>query len=204
MIRWLKTILHTHFGFSRAEARGVLVLLLLLASCLLIPQGARYYFSKQPEMHADEDIALLEKTLALLEAQKQVHDINKAHAAQLCTLPGIGPVLSERIVRFREKLGGFVSHAQYQEVYGLRPEVVKSLERSTYISEDFQPRQLAVNTATASVLAAHPYITSQQARSIVRYRQQHGPFFSLDDLGHVVLWDDATLEKLAPYLSLAP
>tara|TARA_B000000565_G_scaffold249365_1_gene220690 strand:- start:67 stop:222 length:156 start_codon:yes stop_codon:yes gene_type:complete len=34
-------------------------------------------------------------------------ELNKADAQDLLVLPGVGPVLSQRIVRFREALGGF-------------------------------------------------------------------------------------------------
>jgi competence protein ComEA len=36
-----------------------------------------------------------------------VFNLNTATAAQLETLPGIGPTLAKRIVEFREKKGGF-------------------------------------------------------------------------------------------------
>jgi len=221
MFSWISAGLRKHFGFSRAETNGTFVLLLLTSTCLLVPQGLKWYYNTQPEANHDQDIALLERTLVLLEAHKkspkrthkkfkkepyhprsmQSFDINTASEAQLSTIKGLGPVLAARIVKFRDKLGGFISQAQYQEVYGLRPEVVAHLKKHTYISATFHPAKLGINTADAQTLAAHPYITYQQARSIVCYRAQHGPFLTTESLSALVLIDKATLEKLNPYLS---
>jgi len=220
MFYWMRARLRKHFGFSRAETNGTFVLLLLTSVCLLVPQGLKWYYSMQPEANHDQDIALLEHTLLLLEARKkspkythkkfkknsqhppatQSFDINTASEAQLSTIEGIGPVLAARIVKFRNKLGGFISQAQYQEVYGLRPEVVERLKQHTYISVISASAKLNINTADVKTLAAHPYITYQQARSIVHYRAQHGLFLTIESLSALVLIDKTTLEKLTPYL----
>lgn len=52
-----------------------------------------------------------------------------------------------RIVKHRESLGGFVTKAQVNEVYGLDTEVKNLLNRS-YIEMTFQPVRLNINTAS--------------------------------------------------------
>ena len=52
-------------------------------------------------------------------------DINHATAAEWKRLPGWGEVLSQRTVKFREALGGFVSIEQLKLVYGLDPDAVE-------------------------------------------------------------------------------
>ena len=220
MFSWISARLREHFGFSKTETNGTLVLLLLTGTCLLVPQGLQWYHSVQPKSNHDQNIALLERTLALLEAQVQkprhLHsklesnsdrphlpqsfDINTASEIQLSAIKGIGQVLASRIVRFRSKLGGFINQAQYREVYGLSPEVVARLKQYTYIGTNFQAAKLDINTADVPKMAAHPYLTYQQAQNIVRYRAQHGPFPTVVALGALALIDGATLEKLNPYL----
>ena len=235
MYAWIRAIFRIHFGFSKAETHGTLVLLLLTILCLLVPQGIKWYYRMQPEVNHAQDIALLEHALSELEALKQnsgqrliaipqvapvgtrydaqpsepprplqPFDINTADAVQLSTVKGIGPVLSARIVKFRDRLGGFVSQAQYQEVYGLSPEVVDRLKERTYIDASFYPTRVDINIADVQTLAAHPYITYRQAKSIVNYRAQHGSFTAIESLCSLVLIDSSTLEKLSPYLYVSP
>ena len=221
MFSWIGARLREHFGFSKTEISGTFVLLLLSGICLLVLQGLKWYHGTQLQPSHDQDIALLEHTLALLKSQaqrprhirekqkksarrsqaKQFFDINTASEAQLSTIKGIGPVLSARIVKFRNQLGGFINQTQYQEVYGLHEEAAKYLKQHTYIRVGFQVAKIDINTASVQEMAAHPYLTHQQGRSIAHYRTQHGPFPTVDALGNLVLLDEATMRRLRPYLS---
>ncbi len=134
----------------------------------------------------------------------QPFDINRADTAMLQVIRGIGSVLSRRIVKYRSRLGGFVRPEQLYEVYNLDSAVVQKLLEMSFIAADFEPQKLAVNRATVSELADHPYISRQQARLIVAYRQQHGPFASVADLSQVYGMDSLTLHNILPYLSWEP
>ena len=129
----------------------------------------------------------------------RVIDINAADSAAWEHLRGIGPVLSARIVRFREKLGGFYSISQLAEVYGLPDSVFQRLKQQLKISK-VALKKININTATVDELKSHPYIGSRLAASIKAFRDQHGPFRSPDDLKQIALVDDQIYRKLAPYL----
>lgn len=55
-------------------------------------------------------------------------DLNAADAAALESLPGIGPVLAERILAWRTEHGRFSSVAELQEVTGIGPSLFGRLE----------------------------------------------------------------------------
>ena len=132
----------------------------------------------------------------------QPFDINTADTSQLKKIRGIGDKLSERIVKFRDKLGGFSHSGQLSEVYGLSPEVIDSLHKYTFIQPTYAPRQLMLNTATLDELRAHPYVGFNLARLIVAYRTQHGAFRTTEELKNIKLINEETYLKLKPYLSL--
>ncbi len=54
-------------------------------------------------------------------------DLNTATLADLETLPGIGPVLAQRIIDFRGDTGGFTAVEQLREVSGIGPTVYEDI-----------------------------------------------------------------------------
>ena len=68
-------------------------------------------------------------------------------------------------------LGGFVLLDQLSEIYGLKDKALESLKSRVFIKSDFKPKRIKINRATENELAIHPYITSQLARDIIRYRE---------------------------------
>jgi competence protein ComEA len=129
-------------------------------------------------------------------------DLNLADTAQLKSVYGIGPVLALRIVRFREKLGGFVKREQLNEVYGLDTAVVKRLFKVAFIASDFIPKKINMNVADEKDLSAHPYIKKSMAGAIIAYRFQHGNFTRVEDLHKLSLLKPEDIDKILPYLTV--
>lgn len=128
-------------------------------------------------------------------------DINVASQADFIALPGIGEKLSARIINFRDKLGGFYSIEQVAETYALPDSTfqkIKPLLRLT--SGDI--RKINLNQSTKDELKAHPYIRWNLANAIIEYRSQHGNFNKMEDLKAINIIDEATYNKIIPYLSL--
>jgi DNA uptake protein ComE-like DNA-binding protein len=129
-------------------------------------------------------------------------DLNAADTVQLKTIYGIGPVLSKRIIRFRDALGGFIRHEQLNEVYGLDSAVISRLLKVAFITQDFTPKQIDMNTADEKQFASHPYIKKFVARAIVAYRFQHGKFTDVADLHKLNLLRPEDIDKVLPYLKI--
>ncbi|TXK24760.1 helix-hairpin-helix domain-containing protein [Pontibacter qinzhouensis] len=129
-------------------------------------------------------------------------NINTADTTQLKQIRGIGSKLSARIVKYRDGLGGFREMEQLQEVFGLSPEVVDSLQKYSYVQQGYTPKKLNINLATADELRAHTYISPNVARALVAYREQHGPYKQIDEIRKIKIISPELYEKLLPYLSL--
>jgi len=127
-------------------------------------------------------------------------NINTADTTQLKQIRGIGSKLSARIVKYRDRLGGFNSLEQLREVYGLQPNVIDSLHKYTFVAKAHTPQQLNLNTVTVEELRSHPYMTSNLARAIVAYREQHGRFENVEELKKIKLVTPELYQKLRPYL----
>ena len=61
---------------------------------------------------------------------------------------------------------------------------------------------LSINTATVSELESLPYIGHIKAVAIIEYRENHGPFLSVDDLVKVKGIGEKTLDKIKDQLQL--
>lgn len=126
-------------------------------------------------------------------------DLNSATAKDLESLHGIGPVLSERIVKFRDKLGGFYKVSQFTEVYGIEDSVYQRIRMQISVNGDVQ--KININTIELDQLKAHPYISYKLAKIILNYRKQHGPFSEIEELMNIKILKIQDFEKIKPYLS---
>lgn len=133
-------------------------------------------------------------------APKGLLELNTADSLQLVSLSGIGPVLSSRIIKYRSKLGGFVSTEQLKEIYGLQESTYEMIKDELTVNAALI-QKLNVNTVTLPELKNHPYFRYPVASMIVSYREQHGSFAAPEDLRNVDAVTDSVFQKIIPYLS---
>lgn len=129
-------------------------------------------------------------------------DLNTADTTELKKIRGIGSKLSLRIIKFRERLGGFAHQNQLTEVYGLSPEIIDSLRKYTFIPAGYQPKQINLNQGSFEEFRTHPYIGFNLAKLIIAYRTQHGPFKSIEEVQKIKQISDMQFQKMSPYLTL--
>ncbi len=137
---------------------------------------------------------------AVHEEMRQV-DINRSNVYEWQMLKGIGPVLAGRIIRFRQKLGGFHSIDQVAETYGL-PDSTFSAIQPLLVHSPIQDHIL-INEIGQDSLANHPYIKWKEASIIIHYRMQHGPYESASDLYRTRVFDSTFVERISPYLDFS-
>jgi competence protein ComEA len=128
-------------------------------------------------------------------------DINAADTSAFIALPGIGSKLANRIIAFRDKLGGFYRIEQVSETFGLADSVFQKIKgRLTLTTATV--KKLNINSATVEELKSHPYLRYNIANAIVQYRVQHGAFTSLNDIRKIMMITEELYNKAAPYLSV--
>ena len=123
-------------------------------------------------------------------------DLNASDSSELVKLPGIGPVYAARIIRYRERLGGYSGIAQLMEIDGL-PD---SLMQWFVVADTVPVRKIKVNASTLAELRKHPYIDFYQARAIVEFRRERGKIKGPEQLSFMEEFTDQDLERLEPYL----
>ena len=127
--------------------------------------------------------------------------LNQADSSQLIRLPGIGPVLSGRIIRYRELLGGYISKEQLLEVYQITPERFDRI--SGLVCIDTQNINLMdVNHVMADSLPYHPYISDYYLRAIIKFRDLNGSFERIGEIPENRLLPPEVYQKVQPYLTV--
>lgn len=111
-----------------------------------------------------------------------VLDINVASQEDLKKLYGIGDALSDRIIKEKDKLGGFMSMEQMNDVWGLSPEVIVELNKHFKIKTVPDVKKININTATIKELMQFPYFRYALAKSIVTYRSMNNGIKNKEDL----------------------
>lgn len=129
-------------------------------------------------------------------------DLNLVTATELQAVSGIGPVLSRRIVKFREALGGFLHPSQLYDVYGLSPEVAKRVAEAFPLEQIPEVERVSLNTATLEELASLLYLTREMAAALIARRDSLGPYRSMEELYLVKSLPGAKIERIALYLKL--
>jgi len=74
-------------------------------------------------------------------------DLNRATPAELSLLPGVGPVLADRIVRNRERHGGFSSIAEIDRVHGVGDKTIERMKPYLVIVNPLERRQAPARIA---------------------------------------------------------
>ncbi len=143
-----------------------------------------------------------QRELDMQQDNFQIKDLNSATAEDLKSISGIGDKLSLRIIKFRNRLGGFIVDDQLYDVYGLEPEVVKrTFERFKVLSQP-QIKKINVNSASAEEISKLIYIRYIVATKIVEFREINGTFTSLDELTKIEDFPIDKIHRIKLYLTL--
>lgn len=190
-----------------------------------ISKGGKFYkpedISKIWGLHKDEVqrllpfVSILQKTIPVYSEKKIFDnksktkiiykiipvDINTADTTAFIALPGIGSKLANRIINFRDKLGGFYKVEQVAETFALPDSTFQKIKANLILTRAMV-KKININTATLDEMKIHPYIRYNLASAVVQYRLQHGVFLTISDIKKIMMVTEDIYLKLAPYLSV--
>ena len=200
------------FGYTRRERRASFLLLLMIIAVA----GIRFML---PDHKMNIEILPLEDSLIIADStpgkdtlsqdQKsqprrisgtaRVVDLNECDSAALEALPGIGPVLSARIIKYRNLLGGYADISQLKEVYGL-PEETYDLISARVKADPSEVRKISINTAEYRQLIRLPYFERYEVTAILKYREIKGKIKGIEELVENGIISGDKVQKVKFYL----
>ncbi|UKN01019.1 helix-hairpin-helix domain-containing protein [Paracrocinitomix mangrovi] len=127
--------------------------------------------------------------------------INSCNSTDLEALKGIGPFYAERIIKYRDFLGGFVSKDQFNEVYGLSELAIESLSLTAEFDLN-QIKKININEDKKEDIRKHPYFKENWgAVAEIIKRRSESKIENLDFLEEKGLMSKSEIEKVSPYIS---
>ncbi|GAB4448912.1 MAG: hypothetical protein OHK0036_05110 [Bacteroidia bacterium] len=133
-----------------------------------------------------------------LKFSKKSIELNTADTLELEQLKGIGKVLSARIIKYRNRLGGFYSIEQLKEVYGINDDAYKMITQQNEIKIDIQLiRKINLKTADFKTMIRHPYFNKDIVVKILQM-QRNNENFNEEKLNSV--FGEDFFEKIKPYI----
>ena len=133
------------------------------------------------------------------DQNKKLLEINSCDSASLVSLPGIGPVLASRIIKYRHLLGGFATVDQLKDVYGLPIETYDLIKGRLNV-DTLAISMINVNTADYKTLARLPYIEKFEVTAILKFRELKGNISGINELTENKLIGAEKAIKVRPYL----
>jgi DNA uptake protein ComE-like DNA-binding protein len=129
----------------------------------------------------------------------EIIELNSADSAKLTELQGIGPSFAVRIIRYRNRLGGFYNKEQLKEIFGVDSLKYAGIKGQVSVDAGLV-KKININKISFNQLRIFPYLGYNQVNAIIQYRVQHGNYNSIADMKNIVLLDNGILSKIEPYL----
>ncbi|WP_240531783.1 ComEA family DNA-binding protein [Maribacter sp. 4G9] len=162
-------------------------------------------FFKFPEW-ANSQTKTLKNATNLEKSTKSISvpmkDLNGVTLEELKDIYGVGNVLSERIIKFRDRLGGFLLDDQLYDVYGLEPTVAERILQKYKVLNIPEIQKIDINTASVGELSKIVYISRSVAEGIVSYRVKNGEILSFRELTQIENFPADRIDRFPLYLSL--
>lgn len=208
----------TPFRISNEERKGVLFL--LLVSCVikslhsLLTEGYHKVifnpdrFEVSSERKKVIDTTRFESVLLSTSTDKTTisnqsfykRDLNKALVTDLKKIRGIGPVLSERILKYGYSINGFSDMNQLYQVYGLDSIGVDRIKEAFEIKSD-TIIPMNIRLASREELSTLPYLSQSEIDWLISLRNRPEGLGSKEFVTNLLFKTLNKNEKLLVYLN---
>ncbi len=178
-----------------------------------INNGGKFYKTedlKKLYVINDEKYAELEPYIKITEitnnpdTKKNLNlkiDINNLSAEEMKKYGKFWQYNAERIVKYRNLLGGYYKKEQLLEVYGVKQQFYDKIVNDIIIDKS-KLEKININFAEVSELGKHPYISYQYAKKIIEYRNTNGFINDLKILKTKNIIPSDLFDKISPYLKV--
>lgn len=195
--------------FNASERKGVLIILFMIIGIIVVP---RHFLPKNHhlfllplsvETPMDSMIPFQNLNQTIIPASRNKRntiskplELNTADSVTLFKIRGIGPYYASKIIRYRQRLGGFYSVKQLKELK-MTYFNVDSCEQVFTVNPDFIIK-CDMDTMTFKAILHHPYLEYEDVQMIFNAKRQYGHLsFSILEKNKILAAHK--LKKIKPY-----
>lgn len=209
-----------YFYFEKRDRYAIILLLILITICGILyiltrkdstlypPEESAYQKQldefqsnlkeKQQTDSTEYIYPILHQYTSKLKPGETI-ELNSADTTDLKKIPGIGTSYANRIVKYRNSLGGYVAVSQLRQVWGLDTDLYQKI--TPYITIKRKTKKIKINQCSAEELRKHPYINYKQAKVITDLRMRKGNITSINRLSLLDEFSDSDIKRLEAYIS---
>ncbi len=132
------------------------------------------------------------------KVKKYTLDLNRADSVELESLPGIGGKTARRIIKYRDRLGGYINKFQLLEIKYFDSSLLLN-NNITFIIDQTSINKIDINHCEIALLYRHPYIGKDFAKIIWAYKNAHFPL-TVNKFNEILGIPRETSVRLTPYL----
>jgi len=126
-------------------------------------------------------------------------ELNSADSTALLALTGIGPSYAGRIIKYRDRLGGFYAVEQLMEIKGM--DSIRFNQFKDQITIDSALiRKIDLNNVAFKDLLKHPYFEYYLVKAIFQKKDEVNRFDSVGQIRSVPVMYEELYGKICPYL----
>ena len=140
------------------------------------------------------------KSTSIKRTEIKMRSINTATAIELKKIYGIGEKLSQRIVKYRNRLGGYSKIDQLDEVYGLKDKALQNLKQSYIVFSQPEIKKIDINTASFKDVLSIVYLDYETTKLIFKYKNSVGEVYDLKELKKIQGFPIDKFDRIALYL----
>lgn len=126
-------------------------------------------------------------------------NLNLCDTNEIKGIPLFGSARAQKLVAYRDRLGGFHRMEQIHEIFVLQSIEIPFMEKYFYINPG-EIKKIPINSISYQELKQHPYFDAYLAKQIIKYRETKGRIENIEQFREATRAYQSLIEKVTPYL----
>ncbi|EZH73059.1 hypothetical protein ATO12_18765 [Aquimarina atlantica] len=137
-----------------------------------------------------------------IKSYDQKKDLNTVSREELEQSIGLPDFVADRIIKYRNSIGGFTLDIQLEDVYGLYDNQKDKILSMFTVKTPKKIKKINVNTASVNELVEIPYFDFEMALDIKEFIEDNGNILNFNELEEIEGFSLKKIDRIKLYLTL--